>query len=175
MKISFDFDLNDWLAFQEVHLKQSKQFVKIMRIATWSLPITFISVALLGLSQHTLNMPMLLVLGVASMLWLNFYPNRFRKKTIKNLKKNLVKQDLSKILGKREYEFKNDEIHYLTPYSEGMMTWDSVLSFKETSTYYFIYESEYSAIIIPKVKLNLNMEQLDEFKSLIQAKTKKTP
>ncbi len=35
MKLVYDFDLKDWMAFQENYLDNSKQFLRTKRIVTW--------------------------------------------------------------------------------------------------------------------------------------------
>lgn len=170
MKLEFDFDLNDWMAFQENYLDNSKQFKRTKRIVTWMLPFVAISVIVIEYNLGTFKPLLAALLLPACVLWVIFYPKRFKNSTMKRAKKLLSEGDNSSYLGKHEIEITTDLIKTTVPKSSSTMSWDGITKSIETDQYYFLYTTVASALIIPKFKLNITDAEKSELDRLIKTK-----
>lgn len=74
MKLEYDFDINDWMAFQENYLDNSKQFHRTKRIVTWMFPFIWISIIVVEYNFGKFNPFLAGLLLVACVLWVLFYP-----------------------------------------------------------------------------------------------------
>lgn len=170
MKLEYDFDLNDWMAFQENFLTNSKQFARTKRIVTWMLPFMALSILVIEYNLGKFNPFLAGLLLFACVLWVIFYPKRFKNSTMKRAKKMLSEGDNSGYLGKHEIEFTNDEIKSTIPQSSTTMNWDGIRQYIETDQYYFLYNLAASALIIPKFKLKITNAEKSELDRLIKSK-----
>jgi hypothetical protein len=170
MKLEFNFDLNDWMAFQENYLENSKQFKRTKRIVTWMLPFVALSIIVIEYNLGRFNPLFASLLIPACVLWVIFYPKRFKNSTMKRAKKLLSEGDNSSYLGKHEIELTNDLIKTAVPKSSSTISWDGITKYIETDQYYFLYSTTASALIIPKFKLNLSSSEKADLDKLIKSK-----
>jgi hypothetical protein len=170
MKLEFDFDLNDWMAFQENYLDNSKQFARTKRIVTWIFPFICTSVILIDYNRGKFNPFLVGMFAVASILWVLFYPKRVKNSALKRAKKLLSDGDNSGYLGKHETELTDESIKSTAPQSTTTISWNGIKKYVETDQYYFLYNTVASALIIPKFKLKISDAEKAELDKLIKSK-----
>ncbi|MBK9593323.1 MAG: YcxB family protein [Crocinitomicaceae bacterium] len=170
MKLVYDFDLNDWMAFQENYLDNSKQFLRTKRIVTWMFPFIWLSIIVVEYNLGKFNSVGAGLFFIASVLWVLFYPKRYKNSALKRAKKLLAEGDNSGYLGKHEIELNNQEIKSTVPQSSTIMNWDGIKRYIETDQYYFLYNTAASALIIPKFKLKISDAEKAELDKLIKSK-----
>lgn len=174
MKLVYDFDLNDWMAFQENYLENSKQFKRIKTIMMIVLPAIWLGIVLVELLLGNFSPLGAGILLVASIFWIVFYPRRFKNSALKRAKKLLAEGNNSGYLGKHEIELNDQEIKSTVPQSTSTINWQGITRFIETDQYYFLYNTAASALIIPKFKLKITDTEKTELDKLIKSKVSAT-
>ncbi len=163
MKINFNFELNDWMAFQEFHLSESKQFKKTKLISTLTVPIVYGLFILNDAIKGELDIIPTSIFTVISILWMIYYPKRLTIRTLKKVKKILEDPVNSKIIGEHTIELSGQGLKITKPESENFINWNGLIRIAETKNYYFIYNTSISAIVIPKLKIESDLIEFDSF------------
>ena len=163
MKINFNFELNDWMAFQEFHLSESKQFKKTKLISTLTVPIVYGLFILNDAIKGELDIIPTSIFTVISILWMIYYPKRLTIRTLKKVKKILEDPLNSKIIGEHTIELSGQGLKITKPESENFINWNGLIRIAETKNYYFIYNTSISAIVIPKLKIESDLIEFDSF------------
>ncbi|MFK8045471.1 MAG: YcxB family protein [Crocinitomicaceae bacterium] len=162
MEIEFDFTVNDWMEFQKNYLKNSKQFNRTKIIVTVMFPLTFFFLLVIDYAQGKFNVAGLIVLVVASVLWVLFYPKRMYKRTLGRIRKMLEDGDNTGILGLHKLQLTKKGIVHTEPNSEQKITWTGIKKMEENDTHIFLYNTAVSAIIIPKLKIQDDLKEVKE-------------
>jgi hypothetical protein len=170
MKLVYDFDLNDWMAFQENYLDHSKQFLRTKRIVTWMFPFIWLSIIVVEYNLGKFSPIGAGIFFVASVLWVLFYPKRYKNSALKRAKKLLSEGDNSGYLGQHEIELTDESIKTTVPQSSSAIDWNGIKKYLETDQYYFLYNTAASALIIPKFKLKISDTEKTELDKLIKSK-----
>ena len=172
MKIEFDFDIDDWMAFQKYYILNSKQVKRSKIFTTLLLPVIFSIFSLIDIINGNFSPARLVFYGIIFLLWIFINPKWMNRKMLKQVKKMINEGDNSGIFGKHEIDFEEDRIIWKNPESEEKVKWSGVKKLGETDNYYFLYVTAVSAIIIPKQKLNIDKEELDKLlkENISQAK-----
>ena len=168
MKISFELTMDDWMAFQEHYLSQSKQFKQSKIFVIVMLPVIFFIFSLFQYFEGDLNYYTLAIYIVISLFWIFLYPKRFDKSCLKKTKKMLEEGNNSALLGKHDIEFSDDSFFVKEPGSEYKTNWSAINKIEENEKYIFIYITSVSACILPKFKFGDKKEKIVEF---IKSKT----
>ena len=163
MKINYNFELNDWMAFQEFHLSESKQFKKTKLITTLTVPIVYGLFILNDAMKGELDIIPTSIFTVISILWMIYYPKRLTIRTLKKVKKILEDPANSKMFGIHTIELSEQGLKITKPESENFINWSGLIRIAETKNYYFIYNTTVSAIVIPKVKIESNISEFDSY------------
>lgn len=160
MKIEFEFDIDDWMEFQKHYLNNSKQFKRVKIIFTALLPCVLACFIISSIIEGQFNVITLIVYFIVSILWIIIFPKRMSKRQLKSVKKIITDGDNLGLLGMHEYIFNEDHIFIKKLESEQKMYWSGIKKVKENDSYYFLYDSALSAIVLPKQKIK-NVEELD--------------
>jgi len=64
------------------------------------------------------------------------------------------------VLGQRTMRFEDDFYIVKTVNSESKSSWDAIKNIDETPEYFYLYLSKFTAHVIPKNKINVNIEDL---------------
>jgi len=163
MQVQFNFKLNDWMAFQEFHLSESKQFKKTKLITTLTVPIVYGLFILNDAMKGELELIPTTIFTLISLLWMIYYPKRLTVRTLKKVKKILEDPANSKILGNHTIELSEQGLKITKPESENFINWSGLIRIAETNNYYFIYNTTISAIVIPKLKIESNLSDFDSY------------
>jgi len=158
------------MEFQKNYLENSKQFQRIKMIATWLFPALMVFIILMEVIIGRFNLIGACILFVIAFFWVIFYPKQFLKQTLKRSAKILDDRINDGYLGQHKIEFLEDTIVHLTSESETIIKWVGIKKMEETETYYFLYNTTVSALIIPKLKLELSEEERNELHELLTTK-----
>lgn len=162
MQITYDFDIEDWVAFQRHYIKNAPAFRR-NRIIAQLLPLTILLFLILFDVINGDFKPFTLIFYVViSALWVFLYPKRMIKRTIDNARKMIEAGDNSGLLGRQELILGEDAITAINENSEQKTKWSGIKKLEETEAYYFLFESAISAIIIPKKKVVGRLEEVDK-------------
>jgi high-affinity Fe2+/Pb2+ permease len=162
MKIEFDFDIDDWMEFQKHHVLNSKQVKRSKIFVTLILPVMSSVFIYIDIIKDRLSPARLVFYVVITLIWILINPKWMNRSILKKAKKMLNEGDNSGVLGKNEVYFEESGIIHKMSGSEHKINWSGIKKLEETDTYYFLYDSALSAIIIPKQKLNVDKEALDK-------------
>lgn len=164
MQIEFEFEMNDWMAFQKHYLVNSKVYKQSKLIVTLLMPATFLVLILINLEKKGTNELIILsVMGsIFSLIWILFYPKFQLKKTLQKMQKMIDEGNNKAILGKHGIELNDEGIIHTEPHAVNKINWNGIVKIDETLDYYFLYNTAISAIIIPKLKVQDQLLKLDE-------------
>lgn len=81
---------------------------------------------------------------------------------IKRGEKIINEGDNSGVLGEHSLSIDDQRIVHIMPESEQKVTWNGIKKMEETETYYFLYDTALSAIIIPKFKIPNELKEVDQ-------------
>jgi YcxB-like protein len=168
IEIEFDFEISDWMEFQQNYLKNSKQFKRTKFIFTLIAPVVFIIFIFFDIIELKFDWSSLIYYSFFALLWILIAPKYLTKRTIARSKKMIEEGDNSGVLGKRILTLSDDNIMCVTPDSKMETKWSGIKKLEETDDYYFLYVTTISAVIIPKKKIQ---PQLIEVDGIIKSKT----
>lgn len=90
-----------------------------------------------------------------SFLFMPFFVKR-------NLLRNLNKPENEDIFGPIELHLGKNEMKIVKPNYQTQIKWSDFLKLEETEKYFFLFNSENSAIVVAKSKLNENLEPFSQ-------------
>jgi len=166
MQITFDFDMDDYAAFQH-HYRMtapaSKRSFYIFLGIALIFPVVMIVINCIFLSNgfnfDDILFPLLWLFFFGSWLWYS----RSKMAAKRNVKILIKKdKDNSQVLGERTFLFENDYFIVKTIQSEIKSDWLVIRKVDETPYYFFIYVSNFSAYVIPKCKIESQVQDLQE-------------
>lgn len=174
MKIKFNFDMNDWMEFQKYFLFHSRQFKKTLILATVTMPTISILIIYYKYSlTNKLDFLIITVFSIFSLLWIFFYPKRFKNRSLKRIEALLNEGDNRSILGIHEIEFDENSITHIDPASKSIFSWKGIVKYVKSNDYYYLFNTSVSAIIIPIKKTNLNEIELNDLEQMFLNKIMK--
>jgi hypothetical protein len=162
MEIEFEFEMEDWMNFQKNYLQKSKQFKRSKITVAAIFPLVVVLFTVLDLLKEEFSSVKFIFFGGLSILWIIYYPKYLLKKTLDKTKKMMEDGDSSGILGRHKIILNNEGFIHIAPESEQTIKWSGIKKIEESNSYYFLYNTAVSAIIIPKDKILNNIEQLDK-------------
>lgn len=164
MEIEFNFKKVDWLAFNKYYIDQDKLLKKTNLGVSLLLPGLLLFYLIIDGLNHSLSLHTIIGYGILSFLWIIFIPIRVKKGALKKLNILIQEKDNLGLLGKHRIVLKEDGLIRCTQESEYKIFWESIKKPIETNNYYFLFDTTFSAIIIPKKEIN-NLEFEDYLKS----------
>lgn len=159
----FEFEIEDWLAFQKHFLLNSTKFKRTKMIMTFYLPVLLAVIMLVEYRVLSKNPFFIIIAIIASALWIIFYPKRLERRTLNNAEKMINSGDNSGVLGENTVALSDEFVLYITPESECKYKWSGVKKIEETDEYYFLFLSALTAIIIPKKKVESEIQEFDKY------------
>lgn len=162
MELTFNFELDDWMAFQEHFLKNSKQFKRSKVIATFMLPAMFTgTIVFKYINGEPISMFGVLFFAMLSILWVLLYPRGMEKRSLKRMKRLIKTGDNTGIICEHKIILSKENITHITSDSEQKLKWKAIKKIEENHDYYFLYDTSVSAIIIPKDKAIVDLNELE--------------
>ena len=167
MKIEYELEMEDWLAFQNHYYIKSKRYRKALIIRILLIPY----IAAIYLFVRSLNgnlfMEEYIFWGVVCLVWIIFSPKYLKYRIKKYFRKLLNEGDNSSILTNHELTFSDTGISEVSRDSQSTTSWNAIKKLEENDKYFFLYNSAITAIVIPKHKINAD---LDELRNLFREK-----
>lgn len=160
MKISFDFEMDDWMAFQAHYLKTNTYFKVVSWMMTLILPVALFSSIIFQEMKELTRTVMIGFVLVMSGLWVVFLPRFMMNQVMKRTRKMIENGDNSGFIGPQEVEFSEEGIIHTAPASQTTYQWKGIVKFQENEDYFFLYVTAVSAIIIPKKKIGGKVEEV---------------
>ncbi len=168
MKLEFDFEISDWIAFQQSHKKSSSEFKRAQIGIAAIVPVVFCLFVLVDFVLDNIMVVKLLIGAVLSLLWGVYIPKWRARRTDKELEKEILsRNEKLDILGHHKLQLNEEELICILPKCEQRVRWVGITQLKESATHYFLYNATDAAIVIPKDKAG---EQLEELDNLLKAK-----
>src|SRR5882724_9769508 len=154
MKLSYDFDLDDWTAFQRYHYSKSPTYRRMRNITRILFPVAallFITSRFLSRGFDPLYFGIFAVFAVA---WFVLYPRWFDRKVIRRSNQFLREGKTDSMFGRREIELLPDRVHIISPSGETTYRSSAITKIAETPDALLLYVSSIQALILPRRKLS---------------------
>jgi hypothetical protein len=172
MTFSFEFTMDDWMAFQQDYMDQSETYQGLKSFLIFILPFTLLSAGLWIYYSQDLNPFQVIMLsavfGIITAIWILLAPKLIDKYNLKVVKNQLSEGKNTSILGQHDVILNKEFLEVKEPGSEGKVKWSSTAKITETDKYFFIYVTSASACVIPKFKLD--PDQSDEIIAFLRKK-----
>ena len=168
MEIKFDLDIEDWMALQVQHLKNSNSHKKKIRFIIYLVPSVYLMLVLKDLYFGEIDYTFIGIAVVFSALLILNFPQFYTKRTLKMLRNAVLKGDARNIFGQYQITWNEDGFSIIQPGVESKSKWESFIGMEETNDYIFIYRTSDSAFIIPKSKV---IGDLVEFEQALKKNT----
>ncbi|MCP4133607.1 MAG: YcxB family protein [bacterium] len=162
MKLEFEFEMQDWMELQKNYLNNSRQFKRTKIIVISMLPILLCFLIIFDVMKNEFRPFSIILYSIISLLWGLFHLWFLPKRTLASMKKMIEEGDNSSILGHHEIIFDDTGFLHTQPESEQKIKWNGIKKLLESDKYYFLYNTAISAIVIPKEKLDVDLEELDK-------------
>ena len=157
MRIAFDYEVDDAVAYAQYCYGQSKIFQRGITIVKWCFPV--LSVLVLFFLGFLVKKSLVIVTGVIYLLvsvwWIWYIPGKMRKNSLKKARKKLMEQQHQNpiFFGNREMFFSEDGIRTVTQASDSTVKLSAVINVVKTDDYYFLFVSDIEALVIPIQKI----------------------
>lgn len=166
MTITFDFDIDDMMAFQENFLTNSKYLKKAEIFVALLLPVMLMMLFLYYWTHKEMS-PILIGIGIffviVAIMWVRIIKKKFIKNVLARTRKILLEneKDNSIVFGIMEMTFDEKGIFVKTPKTESLTKWIAVLKVVKDLNYYYLYFSRMTAFVIPIQKIGDSKKELD--------------
>ncbi|MCL1943650.1 MAG: YcxB family protein [Candidatus Azobacteroides sp.] len=167
MRIVFDLDIDDMMAFQENFLTHYKQFKYIRLFVVLLLPAALLFMFLIFHAKEGGMTGKLTGFGIFFMvlsgLWIVVMWKQFLKMSLKNTRKMILKNAKNNpiVLGEREMVFDEKGISVKTSKSETWTDWSAIFKVEKNVDYYYLYVTNMNAFVVPIRKIGYRPEELD--------------
>jgi len=162
MEIKFDLDIEDWMALQVQHLKKSNTHKKKIRFVIYLVPLVYIMLVLKDLYFGEIDYSFMGIAVVISLLLVFYFPRFYTNRTLKMLRKAILKGDTSNVFGQYLFKWNEEGFTIIQPGAESKIKWESFTHIEETDDYIFIYRTSLSAFIIPKNKVTGDLVEFEK-------------
>ena len=170
MKLEFDFDMEDWLAFQKYHLVRSKGYRIRSYTRTLLMPLLIAGILMYKYSKDIINWQTVLITLSIVFIGLFLFQNWSLKKYLKKISNEIPEDQKVNILGKHQLDFGKNVIKFSIPGKNYTIQWPSVEHIIILKDNYFLYKSAEMVIIIPKKKLNISVNDMNKLDQFIESK-----
>ncbi|TGL63718.1 YcxB family protein [Leptospira sarikeiensis] len=172
IRIEFDQDLQDALAFHEEYIKHSKDFKRLRIYISLLAPIIgLVSVLNRYFKEGIFDPYSVIAYGIISVLGAYLIPKYIAFRTLRRTRRMYEEGDNSSLLSKTILEFSDEGISATKRDSQSTIQWSGIQKFVERENYYFLYTSSVNAIVIPKAKAGFDSESKKEFDTLLENKS----
>lgn len=151
MELEYKLQEEDYIAFNLYHAKKSPSISNSLKLQRLMGPIVFIPAAFLTAYYTSPPLVFWLVLfGIASFMWLRFYPQYLDREMTKRLKKILNEGKTEGLYQKRNIEVTEDGISQSSESGYSKIKWRDLESIDNMKEYIYVFDTSLSAFIIPK-------------------------
>ena len=158
VRIAFDYDVDDAVAYAQYYYGQSKIFQRAIIIVKWCFPVlSALVLFILGLLGKK---SFILITGIIYLLlsvwWMWYIPGKIKKNSLKKARKKLLEQQRKNpiFFGNREMFFsKDDGIRTVSQASDTTIKLSAIINVVKADDYYFLFVSDIEALVIPIRKI----------------------
>ena len=154
MKLSYEFDHDDWTRFHRYHYSVSPTYRRMRNYTR----IVFPAAALLFVGarylQHGFDPVHAGLFAAVSVAWFFLYPLWVDRRVIRRTNQFLREGNTSNLFGRREIELLPDKVHIATSSGETTYRASAITKVVETADALLLYVSSLQAVILPKGKLS---------------------
>ena len=154
MKLTFDFDIEDWNSFQRYHYSVSPTYRRLRTYIRLLFPAVALLMIVLRYRQHGLDPTHLGIFTVVATIWFLFYPRWMDRRVIRRSNQFLKEGRNDGLFGPREMELFPDRIHTTTSSGEATYRSNALKKIVETPDALLFYVSSIQALVIPKRKVS---------------------
>jgi len=157
MEFIYKLDIEDYIEFNKYHIQSSKQFKKSMLIGRLMIAIIFGMFFLIGL--FPVNIITVVIILIASLIWFLFYPKLMKRGVVSNEKKLVDSPENFNLICEHRIIIDDQGITDITEEASFRISWNGIVKLGEISSHYFIFNSTFSALIIPKDKIDCDLKE----------------
>lgn len=161
MNLTYDLDINDWVALQKNFLKNAKVVKRLKLFAALIFPI-IAAISLYNKSKEGIDVPLFIIVGLLTVAWFIFIPKLLTMRMMYRIKKQVNNEDNKNVLGHQNLTIDNNGIVFKKDGVQNKMDWNAIATLVDEKDYYFLYNSSMSGIVIPKGKIRGNINELDK-------------
>ena len=162
MEIKFDLDIEDWIALQVQHLKESNAHKKRIRFVIYLVPLVYLALVLKDLYFGEIDYTFIGIAIVFSALLVFYFPQFYTNRTLKMLRKTIMQGDTTNLFGQYQISWNEEGFTVIQPGVESKIKWESFSRIEETNEYIFLYRTSVSAFIIPKNKVTGDLVEFEK-------------
>ena len=159
MTVSFDLDIDDWLAFQEYFKGKRAPLYKWLPTILILLAISLVVFNVIYLFYREASLVNIISLGFLLAI---FYMLYLKKKATSHVRKMAAEIKLKhpEAFGIHEITFDGDGIKIKNEHTDVSLEWDDMNTYDENKDYFFLYSKKGVAYIIPKKKIDFPIDEL---------------
>jgi hypothetical protein len=161
MTLTYELDINDWVALQKNFLKNAK-FVRRLKLFVALIFPVIAAVSLYNKSKKDIDVMLFLVVFLTALAWFIFTPKLMTLRMISKIKKQLTSKENKGVLGQQNLTIDDNGIIFKKDGAQNIMDWNAIAKLVDDKEYYFLYNSSMSGIVIPKDKVGDNISELDK-------------
>jgi hypothetical protein len=161
MRIVFSFNIEDWMAFQALYVEQAKNYRLMKFITAFIVPFVFLSIIVYDILLGNIKAGMYIIYFILSILWIVYILKTYKKSYLRKVKKMLIRGDNNEIFGSHEVVFTDEGITHIQAQSKETVTWAGIQKLEENEDYFFLFIDTLSALIIPKKKIESDLEEVN--------------
>lgn len=167
MEITYQLTEEDYLDFNLFAVKNSKTAMRSLKFQQFFPPILYIIFAfVISKVDGTPFLYSFIVFLIVAIIWFIFYPKYFYNTINRRIKKMLKEGKNNNILGEHLMELNEEGVRESSPKGEEKANWASIIDFQENAEYLFLFNSSFSAFILPKREL----KDVEEIRNYIRSR-----
>lgn len=170
MTIRYEFELSDWLRFQEHYLRQSRQIQITKNVLFYGVPVLLaLSLLLIDHGQATSIMvwiDLALILTLSS-FWMWYQHKTFYKKLLARSAKMMTQNKEESLLGQHVITFEKDHLNLTAPGISTQISYNQLHGVFQSDKDVYLYLNTSSALIIPLEKIEFNAEEKAAFEKTL--------
>ena len=166
MEIDYNLTEEDYLSFNVFHAKSSKTVAKSLVLQRFLSPIIFLIAGFMfaWIGDGSLIVS-LIIFSIMGILWIVYYPKYFYGLITKNSRKMLKEGKNDGLLGDRCMILSDEGIVDSSSNGETKVKWAGIKKIEEDDNYFYIYNSAFTAYILPKQSLTNIVDARDYLKT----------
>jgi len=164
MKLTYDFDLDDWNLFQRYHYSASPIYRRMRNVTRILFPVAALLIMTSHFLSHGFDLLYFGLFAVFSAAWFMLYPRWFDRRVIRRSNQFLKEGNNDSMFGLREIELFPDRVHVISPSGETTYRASAITKCVEAPEALLLYVSSIQALVLPKRKLSeSDFQQATEF------------
>lgn len=165
MEIEFDFKEKDYLAFYKYYVDKDKTLTKLINKGSRIVPLLLVCLIILDIMSESISLISFIIYIIFGFAYYLFHQYMVRKKSVKLMGLTLKDDLSSSLFGNRKLVLNDKGVTQICQHSEYNLYWTGVKKAVETTKYFFLFDTAFSSIVIPKSEIDHQ-----EFEEYLRAK-----